>query len=196
MMIRIMVIEPDRQQYYSDLIEIFALDFLERYTRTLKAEDKAKAIYFIAQDQYQKYLGGAFLLKRPIKRVNKAARKELSLLLNQPIINPIWICGGIYTRLNPKREEQYLRCINFYQELYQCLIDFGKKTKISSVLVRISPKERRLICQFGLWPIHGKVKDPSDLGLIYSYLPLSPQLWDKYHQRQDRMQKKRLVRRT
>jgi len=179
-MFKFEIIESSQYKFTKLIME--KMDFFQKLNISL--ENRANTILIIAKTQNRKILGGARLLKKNLENIQEDVRELVTALTSHK--GYVWECSRVYLELSsvhriPNRSEKKLILENFYQGLYEELVAFGAREKVSFVITRFLPEVYLSTKEFGLWPYVVELRPQnSPDGLFHGILPLTGSQYDAY----------------
>lgn len=166
------IIEPDIHNQHKKLIKNLHLNVFNRNSIVISKAEKKQATYFLALNTENKYLGGAWLIKRFSKNILINTRL-ISKHLNNG--SDLWECGGIHVMCEKEEDFSIVASI-FYTNLYKQLVDYSKKQGIQHMCVHNTITEKENTLHFGKWPMVGQIIDVYHCNMFYSFLNLNGEL--------------------
>ncbi len=172
------IIEPKDHQSYQLLINSF-LDLLTVYqNHSLSLEELENATFIIASDKKRGVYGGAVVLKRDISVLEKNINQ--TILTFQSDTKDVWtsIVGfyGEHHEGKVFRLKDFEFCMDFYRDLWDAFIVFGKTEKLKYIYVSLNVPEYMKMEKYSQWEYAVKTSHHESLdSLFHGILSLDPQ---------------------
>lgn len=177
------VIHPKYHCFCTSPINHFMELIKSRVPLGVSKNDQNKATFVLLEDEEKGVCGGALLLK---KRLNDFPHELTNTLIE--FVSPkeaIWKCMVFlsFEKDSPlcATNEQDHFCQIFYRNLYNNLVEFGKREKTGFLCVSLDSQE--FICTEGLtlWPYIFELKPQhSSDGLFHGILSLTGSQYEAY----------------
>ncbi len=141
----------------------------------LSEHEQNLSTFILTKDEKKGVYGGALLLKKKSNDFPRELVGALSGFVPQP--EYMWKCHiFIYFEKNGylyQTDEVQTYCLTFYRNLYDRLVEFGKKEGAGFLCVSLSSREYLCSEEVALWPyiFELKPRNSSD-GFFYGILPL------------------------
>lgn len=173
----IKIIKPKDQQFHKAKIGSF-LDVLKVYQNLeLSAEEQARTIFMIAEDEKRGVFGGATLSLHKLERLpDKIAKIISSLCLSK---KRVWVANLC---LCTEQDEPYssLEQLDvyqgFYDDLFKKFIKLGKQEKVGFLVLSLRPMDFFKSKTYGHWPYLLEISPKDSLdNLFHGILALKPQ---------------------
>ncbi|MBI2707090.1 MAG: hypothetical protein HYX35_02075 [Proteobacteria bacterium] len=183
-MLKFEIIESTQRIFKNKLIKLIIekMKFFQGIELSLK--NRITPIFIIAEARGKKICGGACLLKKKITDIQEDLGELVTTLTVHN--NTVWECSTIYFEpssnyplLNTSEVDVFLQ--NFYRGLYEELVAFGSKKKVSFIIMKLLPDVYVSTKKFGLWPYVVELKPQnSPDGLFHGILPLAGSQYEAY----------------
>ncbi len=167
------VIEPTEQNYHKKHIRPFLKHIKNNPTLKCSFRDNEKATFIISENKSKDIYGGAILLKQTSAGLHKSIQRNR--LNNKSVHEDIWICT-LFVRKENNRLSQHFDFFfeTFYRDLYNMLVEFGKKENTSFLYLILESGEYLCTQALGCWP-HTFEVSPEEFrnSLFHSILSLT-----------------------
>ncbi len=176
------IIESQKQTRGIPLTDLIRRKIKFIQGKNIILEDLSKATFIHTEGRG--IAGGACLVKKEIKHIHQDVRTLVAnLALHQ---GHVWECSGVYletslTYPTPDSPEFRFYSQAFYRELYEELVEFGKKNHIGFMIMKLGSEVYASTKEFGLWPyvVELKPKNASQ-GIFHGILPLTGSQYEAY----------------
>jgi hypothetical protein len=173
----IKVIKPKDYNLYQPKIEAL-LDLFSVYQNVeLTSEEKRTATFMIAEDKERGVYGGAFLIQKPMEKLDEKISNILHVFSSHK--KKVWtakLCFCVDGNEPFSDLENFDLCQNFYEMLLKKLIKFGKKEKTKFLMLTLRPTDLFRSKSYGHWSylLEIEPKDSMD-SLFHGLLSLKVQ---------------------
>ena len=147
------IIKPKDYNLYQPKIEAL-LDLFSVYQNVeLSSEEKRTATFMIAEDKERGVYGGAFLIQKPIEKLDEKTRDILNVFSSHK--KKVWtanLCFCLDGNEPFSDLENLDLCQNFYERLFKKFIKFGKQEKTKFLVLTLRPTDLFRSKTYGHWP--------------------------------------------
>lgn len=146
-------------------------------------EEECKTTFLVTKGPEKNMLGGAWLLKK-----SRADIQELIDALTSED-SYVWVCSHVQLEFLSHQicsdSPDFVKILQiFYRDLYESLVEFGKKESISFLIIKLSEEAYRSTKKFGLWPYVVELKPHhSQDGFFHGILPLVGSQYESFQER-------------
>lgn len=172
------IIEPNDHQSYQPLVDSF-LDLLTVYQNySLALKELENATFIIASDKKRGVYGGAVILQQNISVLEKNISQ--TILTFQPDTKGVWtsIVGfyGEHHEGKVFRLKDFESCMDFYRDLLDAFIVFGKAEKLKYLYISLNVPEYIKMEKYSQWEYAVKTSHHEALdSLFHGILFLDPE---------------------
>lgn len=183
----IILIDPKRRQGNIKLINEMLMQYQKQYGIKINVDELSQATFIIAYEKHRGIIGGGWLTQKQVNAYDLTP-EQFYLLEN---LTHYWECSGVNFSLDDA-DPAYLhpsslyslKC-SFYENLYECLINFGIVHDTNFVVLRNHIDEHEHIRFFGNWPMKRELLSSHNLHEVWSVVPITMASQDIYQQRYD-----------
>lgn len=183
------IIDPQYHCFYKTEIDQFLQLLKEQDFPKLSDPDIHMTTFILAEDEEQRAYGGALLLEQKFCDLPSELMRNLSRFVSYK--KDVWRCttafhieekGPLY-RATGEVLENF--CQAFYRQLYDHLVEFGRRKGIGFLCITLNSTEYFCTEGVGHWPFIFELKPKDSLDhLFHSILPLTGSQYESYKKAQ------------
>lgn len=179
-----MIIDPKKHTGNSALIQKMLTNYQRQYGHAVSMADLKNSTIIIAYDRHRGIRGGAWLTPKPVLHLSSEMKSQLNSKAKR---QQYWECAGIHFILDENDPAlvhvSNLRSLKqiFYEDLYECLINFGLIQNVAAVVTVSSAAEHKNLKQIGKWPLLLESPSKTVPDMIHGLVPITMDAQDLYH---------------